>query len=411
MDAAPAARSHAGVGWYYIEGMPRSSPVRIRIVLAILLVAGALVLSSVSVVIRALVSTMSDDQESLALTAINLARLYADISHPGPWEARGEVLYKGDARMSGSEEVTRGLRDYLPPDIAIQFGAGVPPVSLTRPAPPWWERFLFPRPADGGEPPQPPPSDTPTYTKTGAFLGLRGADAAIVGWIYVAQGGGPGVGRQNSLFVFLIGAGAVVSILVIIVLSLLVFRLSKPIDTIVEAHGKEVLRNVELSRASRTDSLTGLLNRRGFLDVTAEELQKLSGNAFIAMFDIDHFKLVNDTRGHECGDAVLAEFARVLQNGVRRQDYCARWGGEEFLALLVGVDAEIAQRFAERLRATVESHAFGCAGQTVPVTVTVGLSRLDSLEELPKMIDRADKALYLGKQSGRNRVVLFGAPQ
>jgi two-component system cell cycle response regulator len=164
-----------------------------------------------------------------------------------------------------------------------------------------------------------------------------------------------------------------------------------------------------------TDGLTGLHNRR-YLD---SHLQTLFDRAVsrrrplsVMITDLDRFKMINDTHGHDGGDDVLREFARRLRKNVRGIDLACRFGGEEFVVVMPDTEAGIAEKVAERIRAEIEKTAFavGRAGATIPVTVSVGVSSLrrgaDSVAELMK---RADVALYEAKSGGRNRVVAKAA--
>ena len=167
-------------------------------------------------------------------------------------------------------------------------------------------------------------------------------------------------------------------------------------------------RNAELDIVSRTDALTGLHNRRH----AAEHLVKHVSSArrhglalSVLMFDIDHFKAINDTYGHAGGDAVLREFAARLRPILRTEDIPARWGGEEFLVIAPVTTGEGAQALGERIRACIADTPFAIgADQTCSVTVSVGCasSRGDDPDAL---IDRADEALYLAKTSGRDQVI------
>lgn len=164
-----------------------------------------------------------------------------------------------------------------------------------------------------------------------------------------------------------------------------------------------------------TDGLTGLHNRR-YLD---SHLQTLFDRAVarrrplsLMITDLDRFKSINDTHGHDGGDEVLREFARRLRKNVRGIDLACRFGGEEFVVVMPDTEATIAEKVAERIRAEIAQTPFsiGAAGATLPVTVSVGVSSLkrgaDSVADLMK---RADVALYEAKTSGRNRVVAKAA--
>jgi len=125
------------------------------------------------------------------------------------------------------------------------------------------------------------------------------------------------------------------------------------------------------------------------------------------MMDLDHFKLVNDTYGHQAGDYVLSQFASLIVKRIRGEDLFGRYGGEEFVVLMRGaMEPPGAQIFCERVRSTVEQYKFNFNGKDIPVTVSIGVTlrnggEVKSLEEL---IQLADKALYKAKNAGRNRV-------
>jgi two-component system cell cycle response regulator len=167
-------------------------------------------------------------------------------------------------------------------------------------------------------------------------------------------------------------------------------------------------------RLAVTDPLTGLYNRR-YLDAHLQSaLARAAANdkpVCVLIFDIDHFKAVNDTYGHDAGDDVLRDFADRLRAGVRGIDLVARYGGEEFVLVMPETEAGFAASVAERLRSDVERVAFRTrSGAVIPVTVSIGLAEwqgvTDSAESLMR---RADQALYSAKRSGRNRVVASAA--
>jgi diguanylate cyclase (GGDEF)-like protein len=160
----------------------------------------------------------------------------------------------------------------------------------------------------------------------------------------------------------------------------------------------------QLRAMATTDPLTQLHNRRALLDVIQHEerrLQRERQTLSFVMADIDHFKQINDTLGHEAGDQVLQKVSRALADGVREVDHLARWGGEEFLVVLPGTDEVEAAQVAERLR-----QAVGALGPSDrPVSMTFGVSEVRDHETAEHAISRADAALYEGKRAGRNRVV------
>ena len=165
----------------------------------------------------------------------------------------------------------------------------------------------------------------------------------------------------------------------------------------------------ELYEAATMDPLTKISNRRTFMDRSLGELAMARRNNYYAhtiMVDADHFKQVNDTWGHQCGDMVLKEIARILKDEKRESDLLARYGGEEFVLLLAGIGPEDAKKSAERLRCAVERHRFSWKDAIIPVTISLGLcSRQgESIGKIDQMIAESDKLLYIAKQNGRNQV-------
>jgi two-component system cell cycle response regulator len=163
-----------------------------------------------------------------------------------------------------------------------------------------------------------------------------------------------------------------------------------------------------------TDSLTGLYNRR-YLETHLQSLMARGDAAdrqvCLLIFDIDFFKGVNDTYGHEAGDDVLREFCNRLKRGVRGIDLVSRYGGEEFVVVMPETDTAYAKKVAERLRRDVEREAFlTTAGVHIPVTVSIGLASYSGTgDSTAALVRRADEALYAAKRSGRNRVVASAA--
>lgn len=165
-----------------------------------------------------------------------------------------------------------------------------------------------------------------------------------------------------------------------------------------------------LKQLSDTDPLSGIGNRRFFMRRLRQEVaraQRLAQPLSLLMLDIDHFKRINDTRGHLLGDVVICALADVLHEGVRDIDVVARMGGEEFAILLLGTTAERAVTIAERIRATAESSpVLPSDGPAVPYTISIGVAQWqpDDASDLA-VFGRADEALYVAKAGGRNRVV------
>ncbi|AXS39546.1 GGDEF domain-containing protein [Breoghania sp. L-A4] len=154
---------------------------------------------------------------------------------------------------------------------------------------------------------------------------------------------------------------------------------------------------------SRTDALTGLLNRRA-LDELYGRARSPRSTAVI-VFDLDHFKAINDLHGHALGDEVLRRFTAICQQVLRASDVAARIGGEEFAVVLPGSRSEDALRVAERIRTRFEGESVDWENATISCTVSAGVHGADDREEmLDALLREADKALYLAKNTGRNRV-------
>ena len=170
---------------------------------------------------------------------------------------------------------------------------------------------------------------------------------------------------------------------------------------------KLVSENSKLDNYATYDPLTNLLNRRS----ADEKLNQLfdthyhDEDAFsVIMCDIDKFKLVNDTYGHDAGDYVLKEVAWILKDTVRDEDIVSRWGGEEFL-IIVNNNKANAAILAERIRAQVESHTYKYNNLELHVTITLGVSSFHANSDINALIKSADNKLYRGKENGRNQVV------
>ena len=170
----------------------------------------------------------------------------------------------------------------------------------------------------------------------------------------------------------------------------------------------------DAQRLARTDALTNLLNRRAFLDAIERERSRADRHQYpmsLLLLDIDHFKAVNDLRGHAAGDAVLQGVARVLVAVARRSDCVARWGGEEFVIALPQTGEAGARVAAERMRRAIaeSSHALA-EGLPVVVTASIGISSADAPWKIDALVSAADAAMYIAKQRGRNRVESLGPP-
>jgi len=160
----------------------------------------------------------------------------------------------------------------------------------------------------------------------------------------------------------------------------------------------------KLQNMANTDQLTGAYNRHKFLEFLDHEISRVkrtNSPLSLVMFDIDHFKWINDTYGHGTGDETLRELVRITGENLRDVDILTRWGGEEFIVLTPDTDKLSASVLAERLRRTVEEHDFPGAG---PVTISLGIVQYAGNEAVEDLINRVDERMYLAKRSGRNRV-------
>lgn len=167
-----------------------------------------------------------------------------------------------------------------------------------------------------------------------------------------------------------------------------------------------------LHELATTDSLTGLMNRRSILAALEREQavrERKPHPTSVLLIDIDHFKKLNDTHGHNMGDWALQAVADVLKTGVRDMDFVARWGGEEFLVILPFADKAVAHPIAQRLRQGIADLRIPAKGTEIELTATLGLSELGAKEMADLAIQRADAALYRGKNAGRNQVVIDAA--
>lgn len=193
------------------------------------------------------------------------------------------------------------------------------------------------------------------------------------------------------------GASGILAALLTIVY-ILTWRLSNQLDAV----------NLRLHRQATTDELTGLMNRRQIMRRLEEEFSRsgrMGEPLSLIICDIDHFKRINDTCGHQFGDLILTRVSELMQATVRDYDLVGRIGGEEFLVVTPSTVLEDAQAIAERIRERVASDRMGNENRMVHVTISAGISTMNQDDEsLESMIRRADDALYRAKHEGRNRV-------
>ncbi|HSX50000.1 MAG TPA: GGDEF domain-containing protein, partial [Cellvibrio sp.] len=169
--------------------------------------------------------------------------------------------------------------------------------------------------------------------------------------------------------------------------------------TILETHRQKALH----------DPLTELPNREAYNErapIEVQRWQRYGRPLTIAIFDIDHFKNINDTYGHQTGDRVIKVIGRSIANRLREVDFFCRYGGEEFVALMPETDSETALAVLEKVRSVIASASFNYKEQSMSITLSVGLTEFKTNDDLESAFERADQALYSAKSSGRNRCQL-----
>ncbi|WP_255451604.1 biofilm regulation diguanylate cyclase SiaD [Cyanobium sp. Copco_Reservoir_LC18] len=180
------------------------------------------------------------------------------------------------------------------------------------------------------------------------------------------------------------------------------------ISDLYQASLKEV--NLSLFEASTHDALTGISNRRFMAERCLEEDQRASrhGSTYsMIILDVDHFKLINDEYGHATGDLMLVDFVKALSSSLRHYDIIARWGGEEFLALLIDADLSTAEGVAKRMLANIRNMRVSIDDMELQLTASMGLTEHKVDENYDATFRRADKALLMAKNGGRDRLVVI----
>lgn len=178
-----------------------------------------------------------------------------------------------------------------------------------------------------------------------------------------------------------------------------------------KANAQMAILAQKLEHQANTDMLTGLSNRRYLfaqLDALWPRVANTPDGLTCCMLDIDHFKKINDTYGHHAGDMAIQRVAAAIRNVTRPSDLAARFGGEEFVVVVTGLNSEQAAAVGERLRNQISCSAFVCEGRTISMTASVGVALLRVGETAHALISRADEMLYAAKKGGRNRVCLVG---
>jgi diguanylate cyclase (GGDEF)-like protein len=177
------------------------------------------------------------------------------------------------------------------------------------------------------------------------------------------------------------------------------------------SRGQSYKHTLELSKKyqllAHFDPLTGLSNRRDALAILKQEKARISRNkdyCSLILCDVDHFKKINDLYGHNAGDAVLIDLAKLFTRNIREQDCIARWGGEEFLFILPQTIAENANIFAQKIHDKLQNHVVFYDGKKIEVKVSMGIEQLTHDQNIDEVINNADKYLYQAKNAGRNQI-------
>lgn len=169
----------------------------------------------------------------------------------------------------------------------------------------------------------------------------------------------------------------------------------------VKTHIELYKLKLELIKMSLTDPLTELENRRSIINFFDND----NKNAFILLSDIDNFKSINDTYGHDCGDLILQSVAKEIKKNLRKEDRVCRWGGEEFLIVLPGTSVDEGKIIAEKIRTSIEQMPLTYSTYNINVTMTFGSAEYYTNDSPDRVIMKADDALYEGKIQGKNRVM------
>ncbi len=183
-------------------------------------------------------------------------------------------------------------------------------------------------------------------------------------------------------------------------------KVGRSIFKFLSGNNIETAYHEEIYRLTTVDGLTQVYNKRYFLETLEREIgraQRYRRDLSLILFDIDHFKDINDSFGHLAGDHVLKQLASALRGRIRREDMLSRYGGEEFAIILPEIDHANARRFAEKIRRLVEGTSFRFEGTEVPVTISVGIAAMPAeLQSPTDFVQLADDNLYKAKLSGRN---------
>nr|MDA3813640.1 GGDEF domain-containing protein [Candidatus Cloacimonadota bacterium] len=208
--------------------------------------------------------------------------------------------------------------------------------------------------------------------------------------------------RLRNIYFFVLIASIVLLVLLVLLVIIVLVLSSK--------YKMKKKHSMDMEKMAKTDPLTQLPNRRAVLDQISYEAVRFKRNSepfTIIISDIDNFKDVNDKYGHAAGDKALITLSNLINKTIRKQDICARWGGEEFLFLLPGTDNKGSKIITEKIRRKIEKEKIEYKGYMISITMTFGICSFSKSITTDECISRADKALYEGKKLGKNRIVSF----
>lgn len=225
-------------------------------------------------------------------------------------------------------------------------------------------------------------ADTQYYVNTRFFPELN--------WYLIIEQKKKDVALLQNTLILNLASSLFVSILILLLVTASINGYQKSIEVI-----------------ATTDKLTGVANRQLFdvlVQQTYNQSRRNKSPLGAIMLDIDYFKNINDTYGHPTGDAVLKSLAQLIKHSIRKSDVIFRWGGEEFLILLPESDTQIAAQVAEKIRQKVSEHKIKFSGNSIPITVSAGVTSTAELDNVDDLVAHADNALYIAKGNGRDRV-------
>ncbi|MCL1854535.1 MAG: GGDEF domain-containing protein, partial [Clostridia bacterium] len=174
--------------------------------------------------------------------------------------------------------------------------------------------------------------------------------------------------------------------------------------------GRNIRLGKKLQEIANTDALTGILNRRCFMELSTIQIARslrMKTECFIMIYDLDHFKAVNDRYGHLAGDNVLKEAAQRVKKIIRPYDLFGRYGGEEFILLILDANKETAIAIAERIRQELCKTPVDFEGESIQISASFGIAHAAAVNDMDTPTRHADEALYRAKEGGRNRVVYY----